>query len=499
MKMTLTQALVLKMRWAEQPLLVAGQLKWVPNKKDNYVVFDDHRNAPGGFSVRVGKNAAVYYVETDVGPNKSVKVRVGLASGKKGGEEPISLDLARELARKKIIEAKELGGNPKKVAKVKRAQEWTLGAVWDEYTEHLTTRVEKPIKPNSLKALNKARSKLKGFEDRLVNELTADDVLEVFDEHAGKKGHQTAAEHMGRWANAAVNWAIEREIHTARDGEPKLKYNPFGVLKIYGRMRSTQSLETAYQVKKVRNPIRFDKVLPAFLDAAWSYRRENRLGADFLILSLLWGLRLGEACTFVWKDRVSEKEAITDRWIDLDTGTGCITNAKNGANHLFAIGPCAMRLLKIRRASVDDDEKWVFPSSSKLTVEGHYKDPTIAMRTIKKRTNEILIDRHAAEQRVDPDSGQKCPSIEVLRGHDLRRTFGAACEKLGFSDRQTQRMLGHSVTGGAAVRRYTEQEIVDMRERMTRVETLMLRDTAEMFHALSDGGELLISRKQVDG
>lgn len=493
MQMTLTQALVLKMRWAEQPVMAAGGLTWVPNKKANYVVFDDHRNAPGGFSIRVGKKSAVYYVETSLG-DSSVKVRVGLASGKKGSEQPISLDMARDLARKKIDEAKELGGNPKKKAKAKRAAELTMGAVWDEYIKHLTERKERPIKPNSLKALNKARDKLKAFETRLVNELTADEVLEVFDFHANTQKHQTAAEHMGRWANAAVGWAIQKEIHNARNSEPRLSYNPFGVLKIYGRMRSTRSLETAYESKRVRNPLAFDRVLPAFLDAAWEYRRQNQLGADFLILSMLWGLRLGEACTLVWKDRIPEAEVSRARWLDLETGTGCITDAKNGANHLFAIGPCALTLLKIRRASLEPDTKWVFPSSSRLTVVGHYKDASIAMRTVKNLANDLLIKRHDEAELGSTGEKKKAPRIEVLRGHDLRRTFGAACEKLGFSDRQTQRMLGHAVTGGQSVRRYTPQELVDMRERMSRVERLMLRDTDEMFHALSDGGELLISR-----
>jgi len=50
MKMTLTQTLVLKLRWAEQPVLTAGGVSWVPNKEANYVLYDDHRNAPGGFS-----------------------------------------------------------------------------------------------------------------------------------------------------------------------------------------------------------------------------------------------------------------------------------------------------------------------------------------------------------------------------------------------------------------------------------------------------------------
>lgn len=494
MKMTLTQALVLKLRWAEQPVLTAGGVSWVPNKEANYVLYDDHRNAPGGFSIRVGKKAAVYYVETSVGPKSSVKVRVGLASGKKGAEQPISLEMARDLARRKIDEAKELGANPKKVAKAERDAALTMGAVWDDYTKHLTERKEKPIKPNSLKALKKARDKLADFESRLVNELTADDVLAVFDHHANELGHQTAAEHMGRWANAAVAWAIQKEIHNARNREPRLSYNPFGVLKLYGRMRSSQTLETAYEAKRVRNPLVFDKVLPAFLDAAWTYRRQNQLGADFLILSLMWGLRLGEACTLVWKDQISEEEASRQRWIDLETGTGCITNAKNGANHLFAIGPCALMLLKIRRASVEPDTKWVFPSSSRLTVVGHYKDASIAMRTVKNLANDLLIKRHGEAELGLTGEKRKPPRIEVLRGHDLRRTFGAACEKLGFSDRQTQRMLGHSVTGGQSVRRYTPQELVDMRERMSRVERLMLRDTDEMFHALSDGGELLISR-----
>jgi hypothetical protein len=89
------------------------------------------------------------------------------------------------------------------------------------------------------------------------------------------------------------------------------------------------------------------------------------------------------------------------------------------------MGPMAMELLKLRRPQQLDREVWIVPAHSSHSEKGCYADPTRAMRTVKEMSK-----------------------VEEARGHDLRRTFGAAREKLGLSDRQTKWMLGHSTGGG---------------------------------------------------
>ena len=74
--------------------------------------------------------------------------------------------------------------------------------------------------------------------------------------------------------------------------------------------------------------------------------------------------------------------------------------------------------------------------------------------------------------------------IKMVRGHDLRRTFGAACEKLGLADRQVKRMLGHSVGGGETLGRYTAPEWKDHMERMVKIEQLILKSAPALHNAL---------------
>jgi hypothetical protein len=120
-----------------------------------------------------------------------------------------------------------------------------------------------------------------------------------------------------------------------------------------------------------------------------------------------------------------------------------------------------LELLKLRRSSQLIDEAWVFPTSSPLSKKPYLSDPTQAMKTVKERAG-----------------------IEIVRGHDLRRTFGAACEKLGFSDRQTKRLLGHAISGKESVGRYTQPEWIDMVDRMQRVEELILSRAPSVYNAL---------------
>ena len=78
--------------------------------------------------------------------------------------------------------------------------------------------------------------------------------------------------------------------------------------------------------------------------------------------------------------------------------------------------------------------------------------------------------------------------IAVVRGHDLRRTFGAACEKLNFNDRQTKRMLGHGVAGGETLGRYTSPEWLDISHRMEDIEELILSKAPAVYNALRPKG-----------
>ena len=439
--------------------------KYIAFHGANYLAYDEHKDAPPGFAIRVGRNAAVYLVEKRVSGRK-LKIAVGLAAGKKGDQKPISLTDAREKAWELAQQAKKHGANPKDIADEIEASEWTMSQVWDAYLKYLKTK-QPPITSNSEASLAKARKKFVDWDHRKVRLITADEVLDRFDLHAVTKGHRTAAEAMGRWATAAVEKAIEREVHNAHSAKrpPSLTYNPYTILRTENRYRTHTQLEREYKIKGIRNPLSFETTVAPYVKALWAYRARNPVAADFIFLTLLWGMRRGESATFQWRDRITDAEAPVSRWIDMDQRVCFVADAKNRSDHEFPISPCAFELLKRRRADQLADEKWVFPTSSPLSNKPYLSDPTQAMKTVKEAAG-----------------------IKVVRGHDLRRTFGAACEKLGFSDRQTKRMLGHSISGGESVGRYTGPEWADLVLRMDRIEELILSKAPSVYNAIRPRG-----------
>ncbi len=465
MKLTLKTDLIGKMTLDRFPESDVPWKDWRAFAGPNYLVYDSHRDAPTGFAVRVGKKASVFLVEKLVA-GKNMKIFVGLARGKKGDEQVIDVETARDKARALVATAKQHGVNPRDVAVQVEASELTLGDVFTRYRNHLTSRAL-PAKANSLLAADKAFSKLSDWQTRKVRLISAAEILARFDFHSVTKGHKTAAEAMGRWATAAADKAIELEIHDAHSAgrAPSLTYNPFTILKTEGKYRSNNQLEREYAVRGVRNPLSFTSTVGPFVKSAWAYRKENPVAADFMLLTLLWGMRGGESSTFKWRDELTAAQAPVDRWIDLDKRVAFIADAKNRGDHEFPIAPCAAEILKRRRADQIEGEVWVFPARSVNSSKGHYSDATVAMSTVKERAG-----------------------IEVVRGHDLRRTFGAACEKLNFTDRQTKRMLGHGVAGGETLGRYTSPEWLDISQRMEAIEELILSKAPAVYNALRPKG-----------
>ena len=492
MQLELSTALVGQMSLSKVPEEGVPYERWKGTDKPNYLVYDQSKKAPPGFAVRVGARASVYLVERKVA-GKKLKIPVGLAKGKKGAETPMSLDVARDKAREEIAKAIKHGANPKDIVDQIEASELTMKMVWSRYVADLTGRA-RPIKKNSLDSINKAWDKLKDWDDRKVRLITGQEVLDRFDLHAVKKKHKTAAEAMGRWATAAINNAIQNEVHNAyAEGRPPtLSYNPFTILITKKKYRDRQQLESEYRAKGVRNPLSFANDVGPFIAAAWEYRKENQRAADFILLDLLWGLRGDECRSLKWREDIPDDKAHIERWVDLDNRVVYIHDAKNRGDHEFPIGPFALTLLKLRREDrrqsapwlfeakmpgsrkglvyrkggeeVDpnevEDGRWELPSGIPCEV-GHYGDPSVALDTVRERAG-----------------------VKTVRGHDLRRTFGAACEKLGLVDRQIKRMLGHSVGGGETLGRYTSPEWSDNAERMAKVEMLILKSAPAVYNAL---------------
>lgn len=81
---------------------------------------DSHRNAPVGFGVKIGATKKTYLIQHRLG-SKVLQVKVGNVS------DFVTIDAARDEARKKAKGIKATGKNPNVSAREKSAAEKTLG------------------------------------------------------------------------------------------------------------------------------------------------------------------------------------------------------------------------------------------------------------------------------------------------------------------------------------------------------------------------------------
>jgi len=126
MKLPLSQTIIFKLSLSRAPIPGTNPLTYAAAHGPNYLVYDDHRDAPPGFAVRVGKKASIYLVDKLVA-RKKLKIPVGLAAGKKGNDKPISLTDARIKAWDSIKVAITHGANPKDIAVQIEASELAFG------------------------------------------------------------------------------------------------------------------------------------------------------------------------------------------------------------------------------------------------------------------------------------------------------------------------------------------------------------------------------------
>lgn len=117
-------------------------------------------------------------------------------------------------------------------------------------------------------------------------------------------------EHTFTDAKRAVELVLKRERKQAapEQREPMLRYNPLQTIHDDDLLRDAQALRRHYDRAEVLNPLG-DDTLPSVLKVILARRDEqgglNATGADYLLLTLLWGTRRSEAAQLQWFDRCS--------------------------------------------------------------------------------------------------------------------------------------------------------------------------------------------------
>lgn len=447
-----------------------GKVVFEPNPQQKpYIVFDDHRDSPVGFGVKVSLTKKTYVIQRRVSsgdrsvsegkkPSSVLKVKVGNVS-----DFP-SIDQAREVARELVQTMIATKRNPNRIKRETEASELTISEVFAQYRQHLLGRA-KPAKPNTLAVLDKAQNRLSEWAGLRVKDLTGNEILRKFDEIASRA--RTAAEQTFRWINVAVRHAIEIEASNAQtqQRQPSLSYNPFSILKVQKKFRTRSELEDSYRAKGVRNPLSPKDTLGRFLTALHNKRSFNRLGCDYLLLTILLGARKEETASLCWRETLTSEEAKTTSYVDLSNRTIRFYDTKNRNDHELPICDAVKRILEDRRDIVQETEtrperlKWVFPARSKRSKIGHYSD--------SKSLREYL-----------------CQEAGILKlgMHDLRRTFGRVAEEL-VSYAVVKRLLNHRNTTDPT-ERYAEPDQERIFEALQRIELHMLMTAPKLYNVL---------------
>lgn len=447
-----------------------GRVVFVPNISGKpYLITDNHRDSPVGFGVKVSATKKTYIIQRRVSgggrspsegksPSQVIRATIGNVS------DFASIDQAREVARTYAQAMKSTQRNPNAVKREADIAELTLSEIFAQYKQHLLGR-SKPAKPNSIRVLDKAEQKLKEWERYRVRDLTGNVILKKFDEIASKT--RTTAEQTFRWANVAVQHAIDVEAMNAQSQQrlPVLTYNPFTVLRIQKKYRSRSELEESYQSKGVRNPLSAKDTLGKFLEALHSKRSFNRLGCDYLLLTVLLGARKEETASLCWREELSEEEAKTASYVDLANRKIFFFDTKNRTNHELPVCDAVKSILEDRRDIVFAEEvkaerrRWVFPARSPRSQSGHYSD--------SKTLREYLCIK---------------AGIVKLGTHDLRRTFGRIAEEL-VSYAVVKRLLNHRNTTDPT-ERYAEPDRNRVYEALQRIELHILLTTPALYNSL---------------
>lgn len=473
MKMTLNQSIIInKLSIDVKPSLdPQGRVVYLPNpERKPYLITDNHRDSPVGFGVKISATKKTYIVQRRVSspgnrpktggksPSEVIRSTIGNVS------DFANIDQAREVARNLVQTMKLTKRNPNKIKRESDASELTISEVFAQYRQHLLGRA-KPAKPNTLAVLDKAENRLSEWAGLRVKDLTGNEILRKFDEIASRA--RTAAEQTFRWANVAVKHAIEIEAGNAQtqQRQPSLSYNPFSILKVQKKFRTRSELEDSYRAKGVRNPLSPKDTLGSFLTALHNKRSLNRLGCDYLLLTVLLGARKEETASLCWREALTEEEARTTSYVDLENRMIRFYDTKNRNDHELPICDATKRILEDRRDIVNDNEKradkrkWVFPARSSRSKVGHYSD------------SKSLRENLCQEAR-----------IVKLGMHDLRRTFGRVAEEL-TSYAVVKKLLNHRNTTDPT-ERYANPDQDRVYEALQRIELNMLLTSPELYNSL---------------
>ena len=379
-----------------------------------------------GFGLRVTANGVKAFVVDGYPGGKRRRLTVGRYG-------PLTPEHARDRAKRLLLDMKD-GIDPVLERERERLRSLTLRAAVADYLG------AREIKPRTVYDIERIFYR-NGFADWLDEPLKALTPDRVRRRHAelGKRSKAQANQAM-RYLRAVFNFAIAS--YTDENGEPLLAYNPVAVL---SRTRSW------YRISRRQTVIQRHQ-LRAWFDALTTLANET--ARDFLLLTVMTGLRRSEGLGLTW-----------DR-IDLEGRTLTIADTKAYRQHMLPLSTFLLALLTRRKATNPPDCRWVFADA----------------------LGRPLQNLRFALEHVEQASGV---SFCV---HDLRRTFATVAESLDIPAYALKRLLNHS-TGSDVTAGYIIADVERLRAPMQKITDYFLsagglRPGADVV-ALSDIAKML--------
>jgi integrase len=435
-----------------------GEITTRPNiPPKEYTVFDAYRN-PQGLFIRVRKTCQTYNIQVRIGGKIFKKVV--------GDLETMTIEQAQTKAKRIISELLETFDNSPDAIRKRTAQTQTFLSAATVYKRHLKTRPT-PAVENSLKNFDQAMRRLAPLFKKRLKTITGPELEELFlqilnSNPEGKKPFRTAAEQTMTWGSRIFQYAItlERHLSKTEDRQPVLTYDPFIYLRDIGAIRSKQELERDYKKNNVRNPLSVtEDGLGNFL-ATLEQRRKHalyRTGCDYILTTLLLGLRSIEASQLQWWDRVPPTLRNNCGWVNLDDQTIYIHTTKNQQSYLLPMGQTTYAILLARHQRRDKNSSWVFPARSNRSEKGNYKSASALFKSIATASGNSL-----------------------TRPHDLRRTYGRIIDKKSTPYFTMKALLNHLPSGDVTFK-YAESEVSTLKEYIEKAEATIFGKNAE-FH-----------------
>lgn len=440
------------------------QVGTVPNEaQKHYDIHDSHKDAPTGFRLRVNKSVKTYVLVQRVGASiKTVTVgrHPDLLLGSGVAPERNARLVAAELSSR-LRRGEDVNQTKREERIAAQKSDVTLRVLFSRWMADYVASAKRDPRENTIAAVEKAQQRLGDkLLDTPADELTWRDLEVFFVDKATKKGHLTAAEQTIRWVSAVYNKENHRITLDALQakGQPNLYPNPAEIFIKTGALRNNAELERDYDKKGVRRPLsgqreHFQKWLDCVIAARHDLNK-SRTGADYMLMTVVLGMRRNETAGLLWNDRLAKApdpgHALRGHnFVDLDHAVVVLNVTKNRYAHRIPIPGFVLQILKERRLLVGDSP-FVFPrvSRSKLAQSTHYNDPRSFLDAVKK-------------------------AIKVnFAMHDLRRTFGNVVTEMGLPDRLAKQLLNHK--SGGVVSRYADQSLEQLRPVMEDVEDEML-------------------------